>query len=527
MSNKTLLTAIVVALGLGLVTLLVLRKPGGGGAGAAESGLIEAGARVLEVDASRVMAVVVAPSGTPGAGTRVERDAQGQWRLRSSGAAQGPAWRVDGERVRNLLKILGTVVTVARPAPGAKVGDGATVVTLELDGAGAAPGQGNIVLRLSPQVLGGQGLIEVTSPAANVPAGPGAGTSAAPAAAGTAGPVTRLGVVASSLHALFQGEGVRAWRDTALLPGVMAEASRVRLVRGDRSLALARVQGAWGLTEPVASPADPGAVQRLLTALEGARIARFMDELAPGARAQTGLDAPAARVVIESDVREVSGAADQATVRTVTRELVIGEALDATGKQRYASLDGGATVVAVEAASLAEIKVDAGAYLSRVATTAAGADIGLIMLEGAPAAPGAGGVAPATVGPVNMGFQRGLEGWYELRPDGTRIMADPGRAAGIAELTKFLTTEPAAEVFVGEPTGYQAIGRLTLRTAGDSPLDEVEVGRHAGAGVALKSGRVTRTYARTPELLKVVLGPIEPLPGEPGGGSGPARDINK
>ncbi|MBL8757035.1 MAG: hypothetical protein JNK35_01240, partial [Phycisphaerae bacterium] len=168
MSNKTLLTAIVVALGLGLVTLLVLRKPGGG-AGAAESGVIEAGARVLEVDASRVTAVVVAPAGTPGAGTRVERDAQGQWRLRSGGAAQGPAWRVDGERVRNLLKILGTVVTVARPAPGAKIGDGATVVTLELDGAGATPGQGSVVLRLSSQVLGGQGLIEVTSPAANVP----------------------------------------------------------------------------------------------------------------------------------------------------------------------------------------------------------------------------------------------------------------------------------------------------------------------------------------------------------------------
>jgi len=526
MSNKTLLTAIVVALGLGLVTLLVLRKPGGG-AGAAESGVIEAGARVLEVDASRVTAVVVAPAGTPGAGTRVERDAQGQWRLRSGGAAQGPAWRVDGERVRNLLKILGTVVTVARPAPGAKIGDGATVVTLELDGAGATPGQGSVVLRLSSQVLGGQGLIEVTSPAANVPTGPATGTSAPPAAAGPAGLVTRIGVVASSLHALFQGEGVRAWRDTALLPGVMAEASRVRLVRGDRSLALARVQGAWGLTEPVASPADPGAVQRLLTALEGARIARFMDELAPGARAQTGLDSPAARVVIESDVREVSGGAEQATVRTVTRELVVGEALDATGKQRYASLDGGTTVVAVEAASLAEIKVDAGAYLSRVATTAAGADIGLIMLEGVPAGPGAGGAAPATVGPVNMGFQRTLEGWYELRPDGNRIMADPGRSAGIMELTKFLTTEPAAEVFVGEPTGYQAIGRLTLRTAGDSPLDEVEVGRHAGAGVALKSGRVTRTYSRTPELLKVVLGPIEPLPGEAGAGSGPARDINK
>jgi hypothetical protein len=104
-------------------------------------------------------------------------------------------------------------------------------------------------------------------------------------------------------------------------------------------------------------------------------------------------------------------------------------------------------------------------------------------------------------------------------------MTDPKRAAAIAELAKFLTTEPAAGVWMGEPSGYQAIGTMMLKTDGDAPLDELQIGRHAGAGVAIRTGRVTRTYARTPDLLLSVLGPIEPAPGTPGATE--PKDINK
>ncbi|MGD9688302.1 MAG: DUF4340 domain-containing protein [Phycisphaerales bacterium] len=513
MSNRTLMIAIVVALALGVIALFVLRS---GRIPVERSSIVPAGERLMELDPAAVRAIEVRAAPDRNV-TRLERDTgSDEWRMtfgNATGSGPSPSWRVEPNRVRDLLRVLSTVTAVGTADPAAALGDNPVTARFELQPAG------EITLRLTARVLGGQGLVEITSPPANVPRAAAASAPASGSAAPADQTVTRQAVIAATIHALFQPEALRTWRDRSIFPGALAETSRVRLVAralapsaeatppGERVIALSKVQGQWAVIEPLAAPAEPAAVQALLTALESLSVAKFHDER-PAASA-TGLEQPVARVVLESD-------------RAPSREMVIGAPADAPGRLRFASTDDAATVISVESQPLAQLQTDPTLYIRRAASAVAAPDIGLLMFV---ATTPDGSSIPGRTGP-SMGFLRRIDGWVELRPDGTQVLQDPTRSDAINAFLRFVSSEPAAAVSLSPPTGYQTIGALDLRTAGDQPLDRMEIGRFAATGVAIRRGDVYRTYGTIPDLLKAALGPIEPNPGVAPEGAEP-RDITK
>lgn len=510
MSNKTLLVVLLAALALAIVTLVVVNR-GVGGSGS----VVKQGERVMQFDAARVRSIRVA---VPGASDDlITRDDQGAggWQITLGDAAGGAAtggapvsprdgrtFRVDAGRVTTMLRVLNDLRAVATPEAAASVGDGPTVVTIALDAGD------QVVLRLAASRLGGQGRAEITG-------GDVVGPEAAGSAKPSAGAIrTRAAILSDSVHNVFTTAGVRSWRDVTLWRQPALTASRVRVVGTTGLVAMGQVEGRWALREPLEAPAELESVQKLLRQIDELAIDQFFDGPAPSPDA-TGLGNPRARVVVEHDRRVpvAPGSADMKT-QTSTAELILGSAANTTGKVLYGSLDGGRTVLAIKG-PVTDIVTEPEPYISRVATGIAPADVGLMVFEAGvgPAKTGSTVIPEGVTPPVNAmeagkrswGFRRVDGAWNELRPDGTSLLVDSARRATIDEMMQLVTVERAASVARSEPTGWTPLGSLRLRTAQDDRLDDVEIGRTAGAGVTLRTGRIFRTFPKVPALLSQVL----------------------
>lgn len=493
MSNRSLIIALLLAVVLGVVTLLVMR---GGWGVAAPPRVVPVGERLAELDAARVRSFTVT---TPAETAELTRDDQGQWRLALSTPIAGTltrwssTWPVDPARMVSAIRLINDTRAAAVPDPAASVGDQPARVRVELDNGHS------LTFALAARRLGGQGLVEVTA-------------SSATGSGGPAKPETRLAVVAESFHVFFTEPGPRGWRDPTLLPQVTGAQtpSRVRLIGEKGAVALGRVAGRWSVQEPIAAPADPEAIRVLLTTLEGLRAVRFVDDPPGQPPTAAGLDNPIARIIMERD----EPAADGAPTGTLRREVRIGAPADAAGSELFATADGGETTVVVAAAPLAKLKTDADAWLARSATSVSPADVmGLTYAPAAPLIPAPTeadpAAAPASLSPAAAPptkFVREVTGWSEIRPDATRVQQAPDRAAAITALLNFLNATPARGVALEPPAGFAPAGTLTLAGAAGEPLDELVIARSNHPGIVIGTGRVFRVYEQPPELLRILLG---------------------
>lgn len=314
---------------------------------------------MLQFDPARVGSLSVArPGGNTEALCRSGK--LGDWNIVLSVAGKGETtWPAHSESARSVLRILSNVVSTRAADPHSEFGGNAVTVLATLDDGSHAS------MRLDSRVLAGQVLARQEAPATGPPAW-----------------------VDGALADMLVKAGPRDWRESALLADVTAEASRIALSGPSGSLSLARLQGRWTVREPVAAAAESDAIIHLTGALASVQVIDFLDGGAPAA---TGLDHPAATVILESDRRDpVTGQR-----QTITTRLRVGQQADLGGKGMFAAIerDGASErILVVSGAQLASISTDPAAYVSHVAL----------------------GASPGSIGSAVVGerrYSRTLEGW--------------------------------------------------------------------------------------------------------------------
>jgi len=510
MSNKLIVILIVVAALLGISAMLIVNRPGGvsglgggAGSGTGATGTLKAGDRLLTLDPASVRSIKVGIEGGTETDLLEAGTKDSRWRLtrmtKKPGAteatATGPTWLLDDSRVRSVLSILASLTADAAAPAGSTVGTGATVVTIT-----SADGRATTI-RLAGRTLGGQGMIEITAP------------DAAPATSTQ----TRVALVKDQIHSLFTSPGPRGWRDTQLITMPVAQVAKVRIVGAEGGLALARVQTRWGVVEPITAPADPVAVQKLLSIVENMRIGRFYDDGIITA-AKAGLETPVARLVLEPEQAAKDAAAAAQTI-LAPLELTVGGAADPAGKTLYASLDGGQTIVSVDTESLSKIRTRPEEYITGAITAAPAPEIAVMIFEGtAPAVQGPDGSTARPAQPFTLGVRRKLGQWLELTADGKEIAQDPQRVAQIEAMVNFLTQQRASTVTLSEPAAFAPLGTLSLRTAEGDALEDLQLATSGPSAIVVRTGKIYRGFTIIPDLLKGLVGPLEaPLPLGPDG----------
>lgn len=406
---------------------------------------------------------------------RIERSETdpGEWTLRIGDEPAAPRWPLLATRVRSILQLIDQLRAAAATDADASVGDRAITVVLHADD------DSTHTLRMSERTLGGTGLLEYQSAAKDGPAAP-----------------PRRAMVEDRFIATFRNPGPRGWRTTAALPGVGPEISRLRIENDQAVIALARTSGRWHLVEPVAAPANANKVAQVISALQKLTITDFQDTRRPDP-ALTRLDAPTARIRIETDVRTAApdpAAAPQLSTRI--QEIAVGGPADSTGKNLFAALgtDSDRRIVAIDATGLAAVLVtDPAAYMSPNAVATVAADVGSIAL--APISESAG---------QGRTFKRSMGSWAELLPDGREAQLATGDADAVGDVLTFLSSRPAAAIHTTPPEGYTPAGTVSFLSLGGAPLEQVEVGVLPTGTTAIRSGQTYRVYSAeaTPQLIR-------------------------
>ncbi|HYE02364.1 MAG TPA: DUF4340 domain-containing protein [Phycisphaerales bacterium] len=492
MSTRSAVIWLAVALLLGGAAYLAIR--GSGPAERAAAGVVPLGGRVLDITPAGLEQVrVTSPEGRTDTLTR-----RGDgWVLTFGESAR--QWPVAEQRVSGFLRFVADLRAAAEPETGASLGDrSATAVLMTRDGSGHT-------LRVSDRALGGNVLVEAE----------------APAAAGERDPVRRRALVSQQLYGVLTSPGPRGWRDPAALPGVVSEASRLRVETRQGALELARRHGRWWLTAPVAAPADAEKMRVVLEALAGLTVSDFLDDR-PADAALAGLDDPLVRITVGP--REPEAAEGAPRQAAGTHELIVGGPADQSGRRYFARLGVDGPIVQVDAAGLGEFPSPAD-LVARQSLAVGGPDVGQLMVAG-----GQSGQALAT-------YQRTASGWAALGADGSETLLAPADASAVGEALLFLSERPAAAASIAAPPGYFAGAVLVLSSPGGRTLDQLELGLappappagSAPAGepaLVVRSGGVWRSYPlpAAPRLLRDALGPAgatpEPPPADP-------ADVNK
>ncbi len=338
MSRTAVIVALLVVLVLGGVALVLTKK---GSTPAAATGPL------LSFDPATVTELLMEyPDGTFQA---MQRDPAFGWKI-VLGRPGTPvrSWPAAAAQSQSALRLLGNLTeerpgdgSISKPAGTLRINAGETTVC---------------TLVFGEQRLGGKVLVEAS------------------------GSPKRMAWIDAKLADMMVTTGPQAWRSAAALPGIGAEASRITMkAQGGNAISLARVQGKWGLREPVMAPADGEAMTKLLAALSKVQIEDFCDK---GAPAQTGLDNPAATLWVETDSRDEAG-----TLTTVRQTLTVGQAADMNGQTLVARLDrtvsgksdgGYSMVVIVSGSGLGAINTNPATYVSRWALQVPREEVGQV-----------------------------------------------------------------------------------------------------------------------------------------------------
>jgi hypothetical protein len=85
------------------------------------------------------------------------------------------------------------------------------------------------------------------------------------------------------------------------LAGVTDDAvTGIELTYPDRTIALAKGDGGWRLTQPIDAPADEPVVKSLVTAITGAQVQKSLDDVPQGDLAPFGLEKPATTITLRT-----------------------------------------------------------------------------------------------------------------------------------------------------------------------------------------------------------------------------------
>jgi hypothetical protein len=420
---------------------------------------------LLRFDPARTVEVrITAPDGAFQAIQRLPSSGEWDVVIAGPGGEVTGRWPAAPTQVRAALRILSTLEPMRSADPGAALGPDAHIVGVKQDNGVSSE------LQLAARGLAGSVLAKAGG---------------------------RAGMVGADVAAMLIASGPREWRDRSVLPAFGPDVSRITVRGQSGTVALARVQGRWGLREPIQAPAEAESVGKLLAMLGNVNITDFLDR---GPPPDTGLDSPVAELVIESDSRPEGGG----PVTTLRRGLRVGRQADMGGKTVFVAIDrpgGEPRIVAVTAESLASIHTEPAFYVSRRSIEAPAVEVGrAAVVFGAAPYPGSDASIPELPvrGPLEL--TRGVSGWQT--PSGAAALrAD---AEGVKALLDLLGSASAEAVLLEAPAHALRIGSVDLKTIGDTPLGTVEIGMvvepvegRARAGrVFTKIGPVFRVYSQ-------------------------------
>ena len=463
---KAVLVA-VIGLALLVGVALMLNPPGGGGSRGPASPI--EGLPLASFDPALVTSVSVTHPAQRE--QRAERRADGRWVLTTSPLE----WPVAlPAQAPGALAALAGLVRDPQPAPAPPESD---TVTLSL---GLAD-RSTVALRVAREQLGGR--VRVWA------AGASASAEVAP------------------LQPLLN-PGPASWRMKQALPGAR-DASRLTVTKSTgETIALARIDNRWTLRRPVAARAEPAAVESLLGALASLPVLRF-DDAPATPLADMGLARPALVIEAETDLRD---AGRDASVRTLSRRLLVGGPANAAGDELFAAPEESPSfVMTIPASAVASVSTVARNYLSPIVSAANPADVYIVTVR-----------SLLTDDPTGeRSFRRELDAWVRLMPDGSRIPAD---AAPVAEVLAFLTETPGEPDAAGSAEDLRPVARLSLFDNEGDPLDLITVGFTADGDAAFRSGLVLTMFsaARVPAL--IALPDFASLPA-PAPGAAPPKPV--
>lgn len=267
-----------------------------------------------------------------------------------------------------------------------------------------------------------------------------------------------VGVLPAGLVRRLLGEPT-TFRDRTLARFI--DADKLTLVRGDRTVTFAKVNGTWKMTSPVAVDAEQADLDELVNALAGLRADELVADK-PADLKRFGLDTPEAKWTVSSGDRDVL-------------TLLIG-AKEKDGPRVYARLDKGDLVALLDPTLSQRVL---GEYRKRAIFP----DVDASQLES----------LVITAGSGNFLLQKGPEGWKDP--------AKPAETFDPAKVTETLATLAGlkAERFVADKDAKLALYGLEKpsRVIVFAPKGGGAKTLHIGGPVGSSGGK--QVYARLPD----------------------------
>ena len=502
MSNKAIIIALLLALGLGGVLIYTQWRSGPGAPGAARDAV------ALPINPADIVGVAVK---TASGERAVKREASGGWVFAwsvpqpaapqpASGSAapassvmpapavEGPTWPVDPTPVQDLLRSLADL----KPNPqerGGSMPSNPVLVSLTMrDGSMR-------FVRISPSPVGGRTLVDIDGKAA-------------------------FNTDASILKQATE-PGPAGWRVMRALPTATSDLTRLTVISRDEALAFSKQEGRWFLSRPVSARTSAQGVGTLLDGIGRVAIEKFIEDSPAPDTATTGLNSPRMIITAERESRTLD-ASGTVVVDNKRRDVFIGAPADAAGNTFYASSDpSGTPLFIVNASALTSISTAARTYLDVTASGTSPADVGLITVK---------------AGKQEVGFRRQNGAWYKMLPGG-KTEKKPVDSKQITEAIEFFTTRAgqpdlvAVEPPAPAPSGTASAGkkpadpkpaapissgpRVTLLTDDGREIDTVTMGYTPDGTLAAKVRDVLVTYpgAQAPKILS--MSEPKPAPGAP------------
>jgi hypothetical protein len=275
--------------------------------------------------------------------------------------------------------------------------------------------------------------------------------------------------------------GPRAWRDARLLPSVGAETSRITIETPSNTIALARVRGVWRLREPIAAPADPNAVNDVLTALAGLEAMEWLDDSAAPANSSAVSSTSRITITLERDVRTLD-ANGEPVVETERDSVVLGGAADLSANARLAFIGPASTPAKVRSTAVDRLRINPTALISRQSVQASNSQIAAIVIHDAPTLASAGALR----------LNRGVEAWS------TPGEATPSMNIAPTEMRAFLSlvSESRADVVrmatEDEPEGAIQLELIDFQGA---PLERLSIDIKSNNSLVIRNDNIVREYA--------------------------------
>lgn len=290
----------------------------------------------------------------------------------------------------------------------------------------------------------------------------------------------RVVMAAISLRDVFAIEGLRAWRDDALITQATGEPTAIRIDRDGRALELVRARQRWGVVTPLVAPAEP---EMCIEAL--ARLASVTTRTSTRSPAEVESLPTIMVVATETPIR---GADRDRSLRQSVRVFDGGGRL--LGVSRATTLENGKETsawgpftVELDPDAISAISAEVGPFLSRLASQLVAAD-----------------VQGVRVGEIGMEAWRGD---YSRTIDGWAAGGKPALPAdqeGLKALLALLCDTRASAATLDPPANTKPFARVSLLTGGleaeafEFSTATIPLETYAAPALIVRLGKVHRVY---------------------------------